>query len=172
MTIADLPGATGRYVSKDWRRHAQPNGCAWCGSGVDGTHRPTTCLACGVTQCHAHHSECRACFYGWLPGWSRGYVWADDGSTRNVAGRCGYKGCENPAVAKAPRVGRVCADHLDRPKLHGATLAEEILANRTAALTSGDYRDRWRRMVWRPAAGCEDAPPPELPAVGQGPGST
>lgn len=82
-------------------------GCRYCGKGgPDGDHRPTTCRACGMRVC-VRPSECPVCFVGLLDGVA--YV-LGSGPV------CGYAKCGKPAVAKAPRVRFVCADHLDRPK--------------------------------------------------------
>jgi hypothetical protein len=90
-------------------------------------------------------------------------VWDGD---RNVSKLCGYKGCENEAVANAPRVHRVCAEHLARAKERGMTLAQIIADNRAEAIDhAGGYFKQWRHLVWRAAAGHEDDGPPELPAI-------
>lgn len=157
MTIA------GRYVPEDFAKRVtrDDHGCPWCGwwGGVNRgqPHEYIECLACGVPQCRSH-PECRACLVGWLPGWSRNWGGQD--------ALCGYKGCDNDAVAKAPRVGRVCATHLARPKVNGETLADVVERHRTEALTNvGGYSTRWRRMVWRAVVGFEDQSPPELAPI-------
>jgi hypothetical protein len=43
------------------------------------------------------------CLVGIVPDWSG---WRRD---------CGYAGCHEQAVARAPRVGQVCFAHLERP---------------------------------------------------------
>jgi hypothetical protein len=125
-------------------------GCLWCGwagnVGANQMHDAATCLACGTVQCNSR-SECSACFYGWMPGWSRSLY--PDSKYR----QCGYASCTNAAVAKAPRVGRVCRDHLDRPKVNGRPLAEVIEENRRRSLDhEGGSRWQWQWMVWREPA--------------------
>jgi hypothetical protein len=66
------------------------------------TCRPGVCLACGSRQCN-DQPECRVCLVGIMPDWSG---WQRE---------CGYAGCHEQAVARAPRIGQVCAQHLGRP---------------------------------------------------------
>jgi hypothetical protein len=153
MTTVTPVGAEGRWVPADWQQwgHLVRDGvgCRWCGrAGSIGPHdgqmhRPAACLACGTVQCN-DSSKCAACLYGWLPGWSRG------GPVSADSRQCGYTGCAGDAVADAPRVGRVCAAHLDRPRVNGRPLAEVIADHRRQALAHTGQQ--WRRMVWRPAA--------------------
>jgi len=132
-------------------------GCVWCGRAGSTytcgegktqvvTHTAAACLACGTVQCNSR-SECAACFYGWMPGWSRGRY-------PDQAGRqCGYKSCTKEAVAKAPRVGRVCKDDLRRPKVSGRPLAEVIEENRRRSFEhEGGSRWQGQWLVWREPA--------------------
>jgi hypothetical protein len=85
--------------------------CRYCGSGYGqrGDCPPATCLACGSRQCgHGFAERCVVCHHGLLNPFD------------TLTGEpliCGYSGCEAPAVAEAPRVGRVCGGHLDRVTL-------------------------------------------------------
>lgn len=74
------------------------------------------------------------CLYGWLPGWSRGLA---------VERQCGYKGCGNDAIATAPRVKRVCAEHVTRIKVNGKSLGEHVITE-TEARDAGKGWQRWR----------------------------
>lgn len=118
-------GTAGRWVY-DWERaeaHRRGVGCRYCGR-INGDCRAATCMACGTVQCDSHNGRCIVCYVGFMPNWSRSY----GGPDMRV---CGYAGCDQEAVAKAPRVGRVCRDHLGRAtELEGGrkvTLAEKIL---------------------------------------------
>jgi hypothetical protein len=99
-----------RYVRKD-RRIYDFSSCGYCGTGY-GTKpgcRHVECPACGSPQCHGNgsgHGTCSVCLHGMLPGWS--------GNDR----ACGYKGCTHRAIARAPRVGFVCHEHMDRATVH------------------------------------------------------
>ena len=109
-----------RVIYQDGRIKA----CRLCGScyGVesDGKCRPTTCLACGSVQCMSNglsNGTCSICYHGLLPGWS--------GNDQ----KCGYKGCEEKAVARAPRGKKFCcAKHFQRA--HGHPV-EEYLKDRS-----------------------------------------
>jgi hypothetical protein len=151
----------GRWVPYDypnWYHLVRDGvGCVWCsragnvsrhGEGDKATvmHGPAACLACGTVQCNSD-AKCSACFYGWMPGWSRGLH--PDANAR----QCGYKSCTNDAVAKAPIVGRVCKDHLSRPKVNGRPLADVIEESRRRSLDhEGGSRWQWQWMVWREPA--------------------
>jgi hypothetical protein len=151
----------GRWVPYDYARwyHLVRDGvgCVWCGRAGSVSrhgegekailmHNAAACLACGTVQCNSD-SKCSACLYGWMPGWSRG-IYPDQ-----AARQCGYANCTNPAVAKAPRVGRVCKEDLGRPKVNGRPLAEVIEENRRHALDhEGGYFAQWRWMTWREPA--------------------
>lgn len=150
LPVIDIPPGA-RYVPADWQRwtHNTAVACPWCHRGSQGPHRLAVCLACSTPQCSANPS-CVACLHGWLPGWSRGYQWDGD---RNVVDRCGYKKCDQPAVADAARVGRVCAAHLDRAKENGRPLADVIAENVDHAINrTGGHLTAWRRLVLREPA--------------------
>jgi hypothetical protein len=74
-----------------WARHRSR------AAGLPARHLP------GVRIATVQH-RCIICLVGIMPNWS--------GWRRG----CGYTGCHEQAVAKAPRVGWVCAEHLDHPK--------------------------------------------------------
>ena len=98
-----------RWVRKD-RRVTETALCSYCGTCWGGFPNrqcpPSTCLACGSTQCLGNglgHGDCSICYIGMLPGWS--------GTDR----ACGYKQCTQPAVAfVAGQVRVACKDHLER----------------------------------------------------------
>lgn len=97
-----------RFVRRDARIY-QASHCGYCGIsyGTKSPHGcpPSTCLACGSTQCLYNgmgHGSCSICIVGMLPGWS------------GIPGKCGYKGCTNDAAAFAKRVGRACTAHFDK----------------------------------------------------------
>ena len=98
---------TARWAKLDslrWKRDVPGRGgcryCLNCGQG-DVDCQLATCKACGTVQClHAGcGGRCGVCLVGIVEGWS--------GADRP----CGYKGCPNRAVAEAPRVRNVCAEH-------------------------------------------------------------
>lgn len=128
----------GRWTYGD-RFTPGPDFCRYCGAfGQD--CRPVECMACDSRQCLGNGSgrgTCSVCHYGWLPGWSHSvYVTT-----------CGYKGCEGATVAYAPRVGRVCAEHLDRAKVRDGgpmRTLREYIAERVAHRDSGKGWERWR----------------------------
>ncbi len=112
--------------------------CELCGSWL--AHRDpanpkackqTTCRGCGKQRCMSEgtgNGRCRACVYGQLEGWSHGY--------NNV---CGYAKCGKPAAFSGlPRVGKVCVDCIDRPKI---TLYEN---GRSVKVTLRQYLERRR----------------------------
>jgi hypothetical protein len=78
-----------------------------------------TCMLCQSPQCMGYglgNGTCAICLYGLLPGWS--------GNDR----KCGYAGCGNKAVARAPRIGYVCMEHTRRVKIGKLdTLAEYVV---------------------------------------------
>lgn len=123
-------GRDGRWGTQA-RWYSWPQ-CRYCGRAADRDCPKTTCLACGTEQCFGLRTTCMVCLIGWLPGWSRSDKY------------CGYKGCSNPAVAKAPRVGRCCMGHLARAKSQGMTLAESIAAH-VARRDLGGLD--WQRLV-------------------------
>ncbi len=144
------PYATPRWVRVGWEANwhlvRAGAGCRWCGwaGGVSlagQAHQAVACLACDTVQCNVKET-CAACLVGWLPGWSRGL----DPAAR----RCGYRRCGNDAVAKAPRVRRVCKDHLGRVKSRGTTLDRRIEQTKATSLEhGGGFVHQWQWMVWR-----------------------
>jgi hypothetical protein len=81
--------------------------CRFCGRATEPRQpdcRPGVCPACGSRQCNSRQGRCVVCLVGIMPDWSG---WQRE---------CGYAGCHEQAVARAPRVGQVCAAHLERPK--------------------------------------------------------
>jgi hypothetical protein len=107
---------TTRFVRKE-RRVYDFSLCRLCGS-AGGCSAPrcsrAVCLACGTPQCHSNglgNGTCGVCYVGLLPGWS--------GSDRP----CGYKGCGERAVARAPRVGLCCRQHMQRAGVLGKVTA-------------------------------------------------
>lgn len=131
-----MPTATAlaRWTFGDVNTHYAWAQCRYCGRAQERDCAAADCAACGYRQCHGNGPTCKVCHYGWLPGWSR---IAQDTT-------CGYRGCSAPAVANAPRVQRVCADHLSRAKGNGVTLAA-YLAGRVAHRDSGQG---WERFRW------------------------
>lgn len=102
--------------------HCRLCGTAW-GGYKSGQCPPTTCPVCGTRTCMGYglgNGRCPVCYFGLLPGWS--------GSNK----RCGYKGCDKPAIAIDPRNRNrpVCEDHWRR--LGGDEIAKEALARRGA----------------------------------------
>lgn len=124
----------GRWTYGDVRTYYPWAQCRYCGRAQKRDCAPVDCPACGSRQCHGNGVTCQVCLYGWLPGWSR----------IGQETTCGYRGCDAPAVANAPRVQRVCAAHLGRPKVNGVTLAAYI-AGRVAHRDSGKG---WERFRW------------------------
>jgi hypothetical protein len=113
--------------------------CGYCGRAQTHDCPPATCLLCGTVLCFSRGSKCSVCHYGRIPGWS----WLD-------ADRCGRKGCDEPAVSKAPRVRQVCTEHAKTTKLRmmgrTVTLTDYVTARialRDAGTLSVGY-DRWR----------------------------
>jgi hypothetical protein len=142
-------GPSGDLTRGRWGKkphYSDPKQCRYCGAGgPDSDHRRTVCRACDMPQCLYPHGACPLCYVGYLDGVSYGsYL---DGSKR-----CGYK-CTGEAVAKAPRVRRVCKDHLGRPtSLIGGrkvTVAEQI-TSRVAMLGQTSGVPDWQRTYWFP----------------------
>jgi hypothetical protein len=88
-----------------------PSKCYWYGEGVRDVGADvctqSTCLACGIEQCHGNGSSrgtCKRCHYGILPGWS------------GSQGTCAYKGCGKPAAYRYLPGGKAyaCKAHGDR----------------------------------------------------------
>jgi hypothetical protein len=129
-----------RYVRIDARQAIdaghRTGGCAACGwfGALAGPHHNTAeCLACGTVTCEGLHSTCRVCHYGLFK--------------RMTSLPCGYKGCTSPAVAEAPRVRRVCKDHMQRAKVR-AFGKEESLAD----YVFREMTERWVEWVLFPGA--------------------
>jgi hypothetical protein len=151
------PYSAPRWVGVGWERNwplvRDGAGCRWCGwagnvSQAVQAHEAVACLACGTVQCKAK-ATCAACLVGWLPGWSRS-VYRYDQAGRDVGYLCGYRGCGNEAVADAPRVDRVCNDHLSRVKTRGITLERRIQQTKAISLEHGGGSfQQWQWMVWR-----------------------
>lgn len=99
-----------RWVRKDVRIYDFSH-CKACGvaCGDAKTHggycSVTTCLACGSPQCMqagGSNGQCGICYHGLLVGWS---------GWKKV---CGYKGCNEQAVAAVPGKRYACKEHLAR----------------------------------------------------------
>lgn len=76
--------------------------CVFCGAANKGSACPErTCRLCGTVQCASITGECRVCRHGYLA--------ADPATVEDRL--CGRKQCKAGAVARAPRVRRVCATH-------------------------------------------------------------
>jgi hypothetical protein len=124
------------------RRYEYMNAqCRYCGSGCTGpangvaAHPRAECLACGTPQCD--QGSCIVCMAG--------YVGRPPYSVRADGGTCGYARCDGQAVAKAPRVGRVCLGHLTQAKSRGQTLADDIASYvRLRELGGLD----WQKLAW------------------------
>lgn len=116
--------------------------CRYCGSGCSGpaggvaAHPRAECLACGTPQCDTTGS-CLVCFAG--------YVARPPFSVRAEGGICGYARCDGQAVARAPRVGRVCLADLAKAKSRGTTLADDI-ANSVRLRELGGLD--WQKLAW------------------------
>jgi hypothetical protein len=103
-----------RYVRKD-RRIYDFSACRLCGTcwgAATGAAKqgaqcaPSTCMACGSTQCQSNglgNGRCSICYIGILPNWSG---WNQD---------CRYKGCGKQAIA-VDGAWPCCAEHIERRK--------------------------------------------------------
>jgi hypothetical protein len=130
-----------RWVAKDQYWAVHEGGCHYCGqyTGEPGRdHLPAQCALCGSVQCHRGES-CHVCYAGFLPGYRPGET-----------GICGYTGCGRPAVAKAPKIRRVCRGCAPRvtiirrgQRLRLDTDVTEALAVRD----SGKAPNRWRLVA-------------------------
>ncbi len=130
------------------RRYEYMNAqCRYCGYGCPGpehgvtAHPRAQCLACGTPQCDTTGS-CLVCMAG--------YVARPPFSVRAEGGTCGYAKCDGPAVAKAPRVGRVCLADLGKPAvIRGGngriTLADSIGASLLQRELGGLD---WQQLAW------------------------
>ncbi len=107
--------------------------CRYCGRAQDHDCKPVTCPVCESRACFETGSECRVCYVGLIPGWSTsGY----DDRGRAIR-ECGYARCEREAIAKVPRVGRACREHL------GPVILAKVAA-RIAHRDSGKGWEYWR----------------------------
>ncbi|MEU6719764.1 hypothetical protein ABZ897_50630 [Nonomuraea sp. NPDC046802] len=140
---------TGARPGYSWER------CRFCGhAGPD--HARTLCRACGMPQC-LKGDRCDICLTGYLRGVSYG-LYGDDR-------QCGYKKCHEEAVTAAPRVRRVCREHLDGPtrRWGGQTIRlSEDITERVARLgqISGLRDYQIRRWFPEPRRGGPAAPAP------------
>lgn len=123
----EAPGDTGPHTRWGVRFTPYPwTQCRFCGCATEARQpdcRPDVCRACGTRQCNSRQGRCVVCLVGIMPDWSG---WRCE---------CGYAGCHEQAVARAPRVGRVCAQHLGRPcQLVGGrkTTTAQYIARRMA----------------------------------------
>lgn len=117
--------------------------CRFCGRAQEHDCKLAECQLCGSRVCHGNGSKCPICLYGWIPGWSRGPGIAE-------ASQCGYAGCTKRAVANAPRVKRVCADHVGRVKIRWAGRSislPDYVAECIAHRDSGKGWEQWRYVA-------------------------
>ena len=133
MTDIAALSSHGRAMRGNVRIFKPDQQCRYCGSfwGGAGDCEATTCKACGTKQGMGNglgRGTCSYCYYGLLPGWSG----ADDH-------KCGYSGCEAPAIARdVPRVKYVCAGHVDRvPRVASAVGSASGAYNRALAVAQG-----------------------------------
>lgn len=127
-----------RWYSRNqfWAAHA--GGCRYCGAltgrlGVD--HAPALCGLCGSVQCQ-RSGNCQVCYFGFMPGYRPGQEAV-----------CGYTGCGRPAVAKAPRIRRVCAGCVPRitTLVAGRRIPlSQYVDERLDVRDSGKSPERWR----------------------------
>ena len=144
--VAAGPG-DGRYGVQAIRYTYMNAQCRYCGSGCSGpansvvAHPLALCLACGTPQCDKQR-ECLVCMAG--------FVGRPPYSVRAEGSSCGYAKCDGPAVAKAPRVGRVCLAHLSKPVIIRGGNGRITLADTIAAALL--QRDRggqgWQKIAW------------------------
>lgn len=133
------PTSTGRFsmASVNTARYNWAQ-CSYCGRAQANDCRRAQCLACGSYVCLGDSSNCPLCLIGIIPGWS--------GSNRP----CGYKHCDQPAVAKADRIHSTCAGHVRRAKSNGRTVFEYISQHvHDATQAKPPYQLKWRQHVWR-----------------------
>lgn len=111
------------YQRKD-RRIYPDSHCLLCGDnygicqGEHRAHPPTECAACGTPQCWTNgmsRGQCGVCYIGLL-------------NKKFGSPKCGYKGCNKDAIAAAPMVKYVCADHARTAKssMKPLTVAEYV----------------------------------------------
>jgi hypothetical protein len=120
-----------RFTPYRWQQ------CRFCGRATSAARepdcRPGVCLACGSRQCNSNQGRCVVCLVGIMPDWSG---WRRE---------CGYAGCHEQAVATAPRVRQVCADHLDRPTqlLTGKKVTTAEYIAQRIAVRDGSIREQF-----------------------------
>lgn len=130
-----------RWVSKDQYWHWYEGGCQYCGqltgrAGLD--HAPALCGLCGTVQCQ-RGSTCQVCYSGFMPGYRPGQEAV-----------CGYAGCERTAVAKAPRIRRVCKGCVPRVTTLVAgrrILLAQYVTETIAVRDSGKAPLKWRLVA-------------------------
>lgn len=136
MTTATTTADTARWAMGGYAQAYPWAQCKYCGRAQNYDCPVVECLLCGTRQCNSR-TDCGVCHYGWIPGWSRGY-----GADKE----CGYAGCAEPAIAEAPRIKRVCRNHIPRVKLSRRSLTEHI-AEQTAKRDAGKGWERWRYVT-------------------------
>jgi len=121
-------------------RYLYMNGqCRYCGEHAQGpassvtAHPLALCLACGTPQCDKQRG-CLVCMIGFVGRVPYGQSTA-----------CGYARCGKPAVARAPRVGRVCTHHLIQATSRGRTLRSQI--DNSVRLRELGGLD-WQKLTW------------------------
>jgi hypothetical protein len=135
MTMTTARWSLGGYAQQyAWAQ------CRYCGRAQSHDCPVVTCPLCSTALCFGRGHDCSVCYHGFIPGWSR------FPSERE----CGRKGCDRPAIAKAPRVKRVCAEHAKTTqiRLAGRTVflsdfAAEQVALRDAGKLAVGYT-HWR----------------------------
>lgn len=136
-----MTNAVGRWVYGGHRAAGNRTWahCRFCGRAQNHDCPPATCRLCGSVVCHGAGPDCPVCHYGFIPGWSR------QPSERE----CGRKHCTAEAVAKAPRVRRVCTEHakVTPLRLYGGrtlTLAEYVAQR----ITHRDSGKGWEHFTF------------------------
>jgi hypothetical protein len=128
------------YVRKD-RRIYPDSHCLLCGTnygictGEHRAHMPTECAACGTPQCWTNgisRGQCSVCYVGLL--------------SRFGGRRCGYAKCGKDAIAAAPRVKYVCADHAQIAKANNRVVKDQTIAQYVQAQIV-DNRDKFWTLV-------------------------
>jgi hypothetical protein len=128
---------TTTYVRKD-RRVYEDSHCLLCGtnygicSGEHRAHPPTNCLACDTPQCWTNgmsRGQCSVCYVGLLPRFSRH--------------KCGYAKCGKDAIAAAPRVKYVCADHAKTAKSNNRVIKNQTIAQYVKAQLIENRDKHW-----------------------------
>lgn len=123
------------YVKKN-RRIYDFSTCLLCGDaygickGEHKAHPPSLCAACGTPQCWTNgmsRGQCGICFIGLLDRFS--------------GHKCGYAKCGKDAIAAAPRVKYVCADHAKTAKSNNNIVKNQTIAEYIQAQLA--ERDKW-----------------------------